>query len=217
MCSIVEPDKPIWPITKQPVQHSSRGIRRTVNISGPSGMCITVKWYEGSFSPPGQLKHPWHHRLPSKIETFRNPQTLSRRLIVLNSGQRTNKLKCNTGMPLMFLNRSTGSRELSSVLLESEGKWQSSKWAWFPEKPTVLHPNVTKSLQSEPGRLPEGGRKPPSCLKRLHDSVIVFQSWVQKQEGLCGPTRYQLDTSLTDHWWELKALIFLNSTLLLGK
>lgn len=213
MCSIVEPDKPIWPITKQPVQHSSRGIRRTVNISGPSGMCITVKWYEGSFSPPGQLKYPWHHRLPSKIETFRNPPTLSRRLIVLNSGQRTNKLKCNTGMPLMFLNRSTGSRELSSVLLESQGKWQPLKWAWFPEKPTVLHPNVTESLI----RVGRGDCPRVGSLKRLHFSIIVLQSWVQKQEPLCCPTRYQLSTSLTDHWWELKALIFLDSTLLLGK
>lgn len=160
------------------VQHSSQGIRRTVKISGPSGMCITVKWYEGSFSLTGQLKYPWHCCLRSKIETFRNPQTLSRRLIVLKSGQRTNKLKCNTEMPLMFLNRSTGSLELSSVLLESEGKWQ--QLSLIPWKPTVLHPNVRKSLiRLSQGRLPEGGRKPPSRLKRLHN-IIGFQSWVQK-------------------------------------
>lgn len=162
------------------VHHSSQGIRRTVKISGPSGMCITVKWYEGSFSPTGQLKYPWHRCLRSKIETFRNPQTLSRRLIVLNSGQRTNRLKCNTEMPLMFLNRSAGSQELSSVLLESEGKWQQLRL--IPWKPTVLHPNVIRKslIRVSQGRLPEGGRKPPSRLKRLLHSIIGFQPWVQK-------------------------------------
>jgi len=56
--------------------------------------------------------------LLSKIETFRNTYTLSRRLTDLSYGQSTNKLTFNMEMSLMFLNRNISASPSSSVQLD---------------------------------------------------------------------------------------------------